>query len=439
MSGAWQGLIPFLLVASVAVELDNVLPLEAVLQTELLDARASRPPDYELENSCLKRLLNGFWQSPGTILEQLTEVILEACSAESAGISLIHEETGDFWWPAIAGKLTHHVGSGTPRNFSPCAEVVARNRGLLFCLPERRYTYLKGAGESLQEVLLAPFHVEGNPVGTVWTVHHTPEDGFDSEDLRRLTSCAAFASSAYLIRKSMNESQKQQASLAASATRQRILSEALADLLKASSSDTALRGVFAKVSEHLRVDMYFNYMLQAGEDKLSLHSYSGITAETAQSIATLRMGEAICGKVAETKQPVIRCDIQNSTQCDAQLVRRLGVKAYACNPLMAGERLLGTLSFASTSRDSFDHDELAFIALISQYVSVAMVRVESETMLKDSDRRKDEFLAMLSHELRNPLAPIHSGIQVLKEKATIMPFVAKFLQHWSVRQRLSYA
>jgi signal transduction histidine kinase/CheY-like chemotaxis protein len=33
--------------------------------------------------------------------------------------------------------------------------------------------------------------------------------------------------------------------------------------------------------------------------------------------------------------------------------------------------------------------------------------------LKESDRRKDEFLAMLGHELRNPLSPIHNALQVL--------------------------
>jgi signal transduction histidine kinase len=34
--------------------------------------------------------------------------------------------------------------------------------------------------------------------------------------------------------------------------------------------------------------------------------------------------------------------------------------------------------------------------------------------LRDSDRRKDEFLAMLAHELRNPLAPIRNGLQILQ-------------------------
>jgi CheY-like chemotaxis protein len=38
----------------------------------------------------------------------------------------------------------------------------------------------------------------------------------------------------------------------------------------------------------------------------------------------------------------------------------------------------------------------------------------AEDALKEADRRKDEFLATLAHELRNPLAPIRNGLQVLR-------------------------
>ncbi|HET9446870.1 MAG TPA: response regulator [Steroidobacteraceae bacterium] len=45
-------------------------------------------------------------------------------------------------------------------------------------------------------------------------------------------------------------------------------------------------------------------------------------------------------------------------------------------------------------------------------------RKEAEDRLKQADRRKDEFLALLAHELRNPLAPIRNGIQIFKLRAT---------------------
>ena len=39
---------------------------------------------------------------------------------------------------------------------------------------------------------------------------------------------------------------------------------------------------------------------------------------------------------------------------------------------------------------------------------------DSETRLREADRHKDEFLAMLAHELRNPLAPIRTGLELVR-------------------------
>jgi signal transduction histidine kinase len=50
-------------------------------------------------------------------------------------------------------------------------------------------------------------------------------------------------------------------------------------------------------------------------------------------------------------------------------------------------------------------------------VSVLMdltVRKVAETRLRDADRRKDEFLAILSHELRNPLAPLRTALELMR-------------------------
>ncbi len=43
-------------------------------------------------------------------------------------------------------------------------------------------------------------------------------------------------------------------------------------------------------------------------------------------------------------------------------------------------------------------------------------RTRAEQALKEADRHKDEFLAMLAHELRNPLAPIHNAVELMRLK-----------------------
>ena len=54
-------------------------------------------------------------------------------------------------------------------------------------------------------------------------------------------------------------------------------------------------------------------------------------------------------------------------------------------------------------------------------------RKRAEKALKEADRRKDEFLATLAHELRNPLAPIRSGIDLLRLADTHDPEMREVL------------
>ena len=48
-------------------------------------------------------------------------------------------------------------------------------------------------------------------------------------------------------------------------------------------------------------------------------------------------------------------------------------------------------------------------------------RARVELALKEADRHKDEFLAMLAHELRNPLAPIHNAVQLMHRQSFTDP------------------
>src|SRR5690606_36075580 len=48
--------------------------------------------------------------------------------------------------------------------------------------------------------------------------------------------------------------------------------------------------------------------------------------------------------------------------------------------------------------------------------------------LKDADRRKDEFMAMLAHELRNPLAPLHTSHELLRLENADVPRLCAMMQ-----------
>lgn len=205
------------------------------------------------------------------------------------------------------------------------------------------------------------------------------------------------------------------------ADRQRLLGEAVSVLLTTTEPDTMMRRLFAGIAPHLGLDTYFNYMLDESGETLQMLSCVGVPEETARSISRLELGQAVCGTVAIIRRAIVATDIQNSDDPKVQLVKSLGIRAYACNPLLAGERLLGTLSFASRTRDRFEPDEVEFLRTIADYVTVAHERVRLIRQLQDTDRRKDEFLATLAHELRNPLAPIRNAAQIIKLRGPTDP------------------
>ena len=174
----------------------GLVPLEAILRTDELWRRPRRAPDHESENRALARLMQALGEAPQSILQTLADTVLEVMNADSAGMSLLTEDDQRFYWAAIAGGWSPHLGGGTPRDFGPCGDVLDRNAPALFSHWEKRYPYLADAVPLAEEGLLVPFHVGGKAVGTIWVISHS-ERRFDAEDLRQLESMARFASAAY--------------------------------------------------------------------------------------------------------------------------------------------------------------------------------------------------------------------------------------------------
>ena len=81
--------------------------------------------------------------------------------------------------------------------------------------------------------------------------------------------------------------------------------------------------------------------------------------------------------------------------CDFRIVRPDGTVRWVTNK--------GRAFFDSANRP---------LRLIGTIIDISY-RKETELQLLDADRRKNEFLATLAHELRNPLAPIRNAVQIL--------------------------
>jgi signal transduction histidine kinase/ActR/RegA family two-component response regulator len=99
-------------------------------------------------------------------------------------------------------------------------------------------------------------------------------------------------------------------------------------------------------------------------------------------------------------------------EADAPAVPAIG-EAY-CVPLTARGRTLGVLALGlGGSARHFDSDALATATDLASRAAISLDNALLYRRIHEEDRRKNEFLAMLAHELRNPLAPISNAVHLL--------------------------
>ena len=107
----------------------------------------------------------------------------------------------------------------------------------------------------------------------------------------------------------------------------------------------------------------------------------------------------------------------------------LGSVSLAGFALVAGARYVGTHEAEVLRLDML---QLLVTAIALPWFVFIGSRVRR---LHDADRKKDDFLATLAHELRNPLAPIRTGIEVLRlggpqaKADTVLPMMERQVQH----------
>jgi len=77
---------------------------------------------------------------------------------------------------------------------------------------------------------------------------------------------------------------------------------------------------------------------------------AGIDEEAARAIEWLDYGVAVCGCAARDGCRIVAENIRETADPRTDLVRSFGIQAYACHPLLAGERVIGTLSSGAAPR-----------------------------------------------------------------------------------------
>jgi len=138
---------------------------------------------------------------------------------------------------------------------------------------------------------------------------------------------------------------------------------------------------------------------------------SEINAAMQQAMASGRM--VVVTEVASAPARLAVMPVGEAVPKSLELGFKLG--SLAVLPLVARERKLGALVLgAGLAERRFNPDTLALAGELATRAAVALDNCLLYAKIQDGDQRKNEFLAMLAHELRNPLAPIRNAVQLLR-------------------------
>jgi len=186
--------------------------------------------------------------------------------------------------------------------------------------------------------------------------------------------------------------------------------------------DELMRTVVDRTTVAMDVEVCSFYLHDPRTGRLTLAATNGLDV-TQIGRVSLAVGEGITGLAAETRQPVASEDVTVDPRF--RWVRGFdiaGLHAMLSVPLVWNEQLVGVLNVQTTAIRAFGPEEVDFLstiaALLAGIVEKGRLQADAEAQLdrlSQLDAARAELLAVVTHELRTPLAVVRAYIDLLAD------------------------
>ncbi|MFB9242908.1 PAS domain-containing protein [Massilia antarctica] len=171
------------------------------------------------------------------------------------------------------------------------------------------------------------------------------------------------------------------------------------------------------LGQHLDVTRCPYADVEGDNDRFTIrHDWTAPGAMSTVGVYSLDLFGARAASAMREGRTLRICDVDRELdEADgAAMFNAIACRAIICCPLVKEGKLVAMMAVhQDRPRQWTDAD----VALVEQSVERSWAhieRVRATEALREADRRKTEFLAILAHELRNPLAPIRNGLQVMR-------------------------
>lgn len=205
----------------------------------------------------------------------------------------------------------------------------------------------------------------------------------------------------------------------------RMLGDVASKLVDSEGNTSLLEQILDTALQIADADAGTIQLLDSDEETLSLAVTRGFSAEMVAHFAVVDASSTSpCGVALATgTRASVVFDNPAAPDPDgsARLHLEAGLRSAQSTPLISRSgRQLGMFSTHWRERRELSERELRLFDLLGRQAADLIERNQvlealqaSDRRLREEARRKDEFIAILAHELRNPLAPIRSGVELL--------------------------
>jgi signal transduction histidine kinase len=158
--------------------------------------------------------------------------------------------------------------------------------------------------------------------------------------------------------------------------------------------------------------------------------------ETAKTIATAGRGATeifppgssgpVQGSVLDRVRGgdvIVRGNIERSEFPEDKVFAGLGLRSEIVAPLLTGTRAIGMIALSRTEVDAFSPDDVDLVSLLGRLAGTAVQNIrayEAEHQTVEELRRlsalRADFVSLVSHELRSPMAAVIGAARTLQER-----------------------
>lgn len=192
----------------------------------------------------------------------------------------------------------------------------------------------------------------------------------------------------------------------------------------AATWDELMQLIVDRSTDAMRAEVCSLYLVDRDGAGLTLAATNGVDRQHI-GVARLELGQGITGLAASERGPMISTDLANDPRCAwIRGVDHERFRSILAVPLEVGDRVVGVLNVKTEERRDFDRAEIRRLSTIASLLAGVVERrrlhLETEAQLdglRSVDQARAELIAVVTHQLRTPLAVVRAYLDLLAESA----------------------